>query len=193
MMKYLFPLIILLILAACNNGVERSKDPGIIRVLLQSDPADTTIVILNKTYSVDSTSVFNVSVAQGKVYTDSFYNQLYHKINDFTDVQNTYNILEQENGVYKTIKLFEYYAPVNVYQKLQFSFTGTVVKIGGFSIPVELPEGESILVTFNHDFEVKENMVTEITVTIRPLESVVRFKDKYLFKRKMEITDVKYY
>ncbi len=193
MFKNNYLLFFLLILLACDNGVERSKNPGIIKVLLQPDPADTTITILNRVYHVDSTSVFNVSVAQGKVYVDSFYSELYHNIDDYRDVQNTYNILEQENGVYKTIKLFEYYAPVNVYQKIQFSFTGKVVKIAGFTIPVELPEGESVLVTFNHDFEVKENMTTEITISIQPLKSVVRFKDSYLFKRKMEITDVKYY
>ncbi|HGY56827.1 MAG TPA: hypothetical protein ENK44_14060 [Caldithrix abyssi] len=193
MVKRFLLLFVISLALSCSTGVERSKDPGIVKVVIQSDPSDTTIVILGQTYTVDTSSVFNIQVAQGKVYIDSFYSDLLPELDDFIDNGHNYNVLEQENGTYKKIKLFETYAPVDNFTKLQFALNATVLKIGEFQIPVQLPEDESLLVDFEQSFSVKENMTTEILLQIEPLRSIVRYKDSYLFLRKITVKNITYY
>ena len=193
MIEKLLIILIGLILMQCSTGVNRSPEPGIVKVVLQSEPSDTTIVILNETYSVDSNSVFLVQVAQGKVYIDSFYSDILPELDDFKDTGNRYNILEQEDGTYKKTKLFETYAPPDNYNNLQFALNASVLKIAEFQIPVQLPEGAQLLMDFEFPFTVKERMTTEIFMQIEPLSSVIRYKDSYIFIRKIEILNITYY
>jgi len=193
MLRYIFLIITGLFLSQCSTGVERSQNPGIVKVVLQSNPSDTSIVILGKTYSVDSSSVFDLQISQGKVYIDSFFSDLMPELDDFQDSGNNYNILEKENGVYKKIKLFETFAPPDNFTKLQFVVNASLLIIGEFRIPVELPEDANLLMDFEQTITVKEDMTTLILMQIEPLQSVVRYKDSFRFLRKLEIIDISYY
>jgi hypothetical protein len=193
MLRYIFLIITGLFLSQCSTGVERSLDPGIVKVVLQSNPADSSIVILGETYLVDSSSVFNVQISQGKIYIDSYFSDLLPEIDDFQDSGNAYNILEKENDGYKQIKIFETFAPPDNFTKLQFALNANVLIIGGFRIPVELPEDAKLLVEFDQIITVKEGMTTEIIIQIEPLQSVVRYKDSFRFLRKLEIINISYY
>ncbi len=190
--KILF-LLFFLFTMSCSTGVERSKDPGIVKVVIQANSSDTTIVILGKTYTVDTSSVFSIQVGQGKIYVDSFYSDLMPNLDDYYDSGKSYNVLDRDKGEYKKIKLFETYAPAEVFEKLEFSLNASVLKIGGFEIPVQLPQDEKLLVDLEQEFWVKENTTTEILLGIEPLRSIVRYKDSYRFLRKIRIKQITYY
>jgi hypothetical protein len=193
MLRYILLIITALFLVNCSTGVERSQNPGIVKIVLQSDQTDTSIVILDKIYAVDSSSFFSLQISQGKVYIDSFFSELLPELDDFQDNGRIYNILEKEDGVYKSIKLFETFAPVDDYTKLQFAVNANFLKIGGFLTPIELPEDAELLMDFERNFSVREDKTTEITIKIEPLRSVIRYKDSFHFLRKLEILNISYH
>jgi len=177
---------------SCTTGINRSKDPGVIRVNLQSDPTDTTITILGKIYSVDSTSIFNIYIFEAKAYIDSNYSFLVPRLTDYYDDGRYYNILEMEETTYKKYKIYESFAPPDKYDRLQFGLTASTMKIGEYKIPVELPPDENVLLDFYDDFEIYENDTTEINIQIAPFRSVERYRDSYLFNREVNIVSVNY-
>jgi len=193
MLRCILLAITVLFLGNCTTGVERSLNPGIVKVVLHPEASDTTIVILGQTYAVDSSSFFSLQISQGKVYIDSFYSELLPELDDFQDNGRSYNILEKEDAVYKQIKIFETFAPADDFTKLQFAVNASFLKIGGFLTPVELPEDAKLLMDFEQNFSVKEDMTTEITIKIEPLQSVIRYKDSFHFLRKLEIINISYH
>lgn len=195
MNKLLWLLIIVLLLmsSACDVNIERSPDPGILEVVLQADPTDTSIVILGKTYTVDTSSVFNVHVFEAKAYIDSFYTFLVPDLDQFHDPGNTYNILSRKEGTYEKFTIYRSYVPPETFTHLEFGLTPGVMKIADFQIPVELPPDSSVLVQLNHRFTVKENQTTQILIQLEPFRSVVRYRDSYLFRRKLRIVNIRQY
>lgn len=184
-----------LILLGCTSGIENSPAPGIVRVILQSDPVDTSIVILNNTYVVTQSDTFKATVFQGRVYRDSLFSLLYRDLSSYRQTDDTYNLIGRENNQYLPIKLFESYVPAQRYNRLEFGLTGNEFKIGGstgYKILVQLPPGEALLISMQIDFEVFENQVTEIVLQIKPLSSLVRYRDTYFFTREIELMGVKY-
>jgi len=193
MLRHLIIIVLGFFVVHCSTGVERSLEPGIVKVVLQSNPADTSIVILGQTYSVDSSSFFILEVSQGKIYIDSYFSDLLPKLDDFQDNGKAYNILAKEDDVYRKIKLFETFAPADNFTKLQFAVNASILGIGGFLIPLSLPEDANLLMNFDQIITVKEDMTTEIIIQIEPLQSVVRYKDSFRFLRKLEIINISYY
>lgn len=183
-----------LFLLACTSGVEDSPGAGIVRVILQSDPADTSIIILGDTVKVvEGSDYFTTTVFQGRVYRDSLFALLYTTLNSFRQTDDSYNLLERQNGRYLPMKLFETYVPPQQYNRLEFGLTGNFVRIGGptgYVIPVLLPPGEAILLSLDIDFEVSENRVTEIVLQIKPLSSLVRYRDTYYFSRQVGLLSI---
>ncbi|MCK6620885.1 MAG: hypothetical protein HUU32_06420 [Calditrichaceae bacterium] len=183
-----------LLLLACTSGIEDSPGAGIVRVILQSDPADTSIIILGDTVAVvEGSDYFTSTVFQGRVYRDSLFALLYTTLNSFRQTDDSYNLLERRNGQYLPIQLFETYVPPQQYNRLEFGLTGNFVRIGGptgYVIPVLLPPGEPILISLDIEFEVFENQVTEVVLQIKPLSSLVRYRDTYYFSRQIEILSV---
>ena len=178
---------------SCSTGINRSKEPGIIKLVLQGNAADTTIVILDKTYTVDSSSVFNFHIFEGRIYVDSFYSDLTPTIKDYQDEGRKYNILEQENRIYKKFTIYETYAPPGGYNKIQFGLNVKAVRIGDFITPVMLPPDESLLLDIEYNFIIKENQTTEILFQIDPLKSIIRYRDSFLFYRELRVVNVRYY
>ena len=191
MRKNLPFLIYILILAACSTGIEKSKDPGVLRITLTSDPADTTITIVNKIYKPDSTSSMYLKIFEAKVYRDSNYSKLVPGLDEFRDDGNSYNILKRDNDIYQTYTIYESYVPPGDFEKIQFGISVKLLKINGFSIPLQLPEDEPLLYDIDCEFYVEENDTTEINLQLKPLKSLIRYRDSYLYQREIEVVNIK--
>lgn len=182
-----------ILVLSCNTGIEVSPAPGVIRVTLQSDPADTSIIIIKDTIAVSERDWFGVTITQGKIYHGDNFAILFKDTKSYRVEDVIYNILEREAGQYKKFTIYESYAPPNSYDKLQFGVTASLLRMGFFNIPVQLRPGDALLVDQMVNFDIKENQTTEINVQISPFKSVVRYKDTYYFTRQMQIIDVRYY
>lgn len=192
--SHLIILILLgIILSQCDTGVVESPEPGILRITLQSEPADTTILVINDTFSVSEGDWFGVTITQGKIYTGDNFAILYKDTSSYQIQDLTYNILERENDEYHRFTIYESFVPPGDYDRLQIGVTASLLRLGYFGIPVELPKGASLLIDLDQNFKVYENRrITEIHVQISPFKSVVRYRDSYHFTREMEITGVNY-
>ncbi|HOX87335.1 MAG TPA: hypothetical protein PKW76_14050 [bacterium] len=178
--------------ANCTTSVEPSPMPGILTITLQSNPQDTLIVIIRDTLIVGPEDYFGAVIFQGRVFSDKNYAFLFNEKDNPRQEDKTYNIIERIDHEYTKYKIFESYVPPGSYDRIQFGIKGDLVKLSYFDIPVKMPEGESPTQTLEADFNVEENKRTEITVQISPFESVARYKDSYLFRPVLEITDVTY-
>lgn len=178
-------------LFGCDTGVESSPDPGIVRVTLQSDPADTSIVILADTFTVSPGDFFPIIIFQGKVSQQSNFALLFKDTESYRPEDVIYDVLKRENGEYVRFVIYESFVPPGNYDRLQFGATASLLILGNFVIPVQLPPDADQLMDFYYDFEVFESRVTEINVEISPFESVRRFRDSFLFDPKMRIVSVR--
>lgn len=193
----LFHLLVLCGLGAavfgCDTGVEPSPDPGIVRVTLQSNAADTSIVVLGDTFAVSPSDRFDVTIFQGKVFREARFALLFEDTKSYRPEDVTYDVLKRENDEYKKYVIYESFVPPGTYDRLQFGASASLLVLGVFQIPVQLPSDAERLMDFYYSFRVSENGVTEINVEISPFQSVRRFRDSYLFDRQMRIVSVQYY
>lgn len=182
--------------AACNvTGVEKSPDPGIIQVHLQSAPGDTVITIGKERLVVSEGDQFQVSVFQGRVVKDSTYAILYKNLADYQEEEHAYNLLEKTaTGTTANYQIFNTYIPPGVYKKLEFGLTAEQIRIGNFSIPVDLPPdvGSIIAFDFEKPVEVNSNDTTVVNLQIRPFKSINRYRDSFRFERDVSITKIQH-
>ncbi|RKY55292.1 MAG: hypothetical protein DRP89_03595 [Candidatus Neomarinimicrobiota bacterium] len=191
--SYLF-LVLLVLVDSCSTGVESSPEPGILRVKIQSDSSDTSIVIANKTYILSKQDRFNVKFTQGKVYdVDSVFFTLYPDIFSYTQRDVTCDILKTEDGQYKEFTIFETFLPPGEYRRLQFGIAvSSYVFLGNNEIPISLPPNTELLIDFDFDFSINSNELTEIKMNIYPFQSIKRFQDSFYFIRKVEVVKIDY-
>ncbi|NIT59569.1 MAG: hypothetical protein GWN00_26120 [Aliifodinibius sp.] len=181
------------ILLGCSSGVEESPDPGIVRVTLQSDPTDKSIVIIGDTLITEEDDQMIATIFQGRVYRDTIFSILFKDTDSFRQEDITVDLLKRNSaGEYQEYTLFEYFVPPGNYDRVQFGLTSSQLDIGPLEIPVRLPPGESSLLDIPANFEVRENTTTEITIQIKPLDSLQRFRDVYQFFRIVEVMDINY-
>ncbi|OGU74229.1 MAG: hypothetical protein A2V93_08000 [Ignavibacteria bacterium RBG_16_34_14] len=203
-MIYTFVIISIYLISGCETGVENSPSAGILRITLQSDPADTMLVERSDTFTVNQryTALFMLKIFQGRVYQEKNFAVLYRTTTSYRQEDALYNILAMDSlGDYKQYTIFESLIPPGNYTSLEFGVNAasdyklTIVALSGkvFQNPVELPPGEKLLVSFPQDFKVDENRVTQIDVQISPFKSITRYRDVYRFYRKMKITGVHYF
>lgn len=148
------------------------------------------VVIVSKN---NDFNVFKVSVFQGKIYHDNLYAVLFTGLSKYRTETRDYNLLEQTGGRYRPFVIFESYVPPGEYDVLEFGLTASQLTLGVFNSPIELPEGESSLIRIIKDFDVLEGGTTELRVQIRPLESIARYRDSFIFDRAIEINTINYY
>lgn len=177
----------------CNSGLDSSPDPGVLRLVLQSDASDTSIVIVADTYSVAVNDSFGVKIYQGKIYNDSCYVTLYTDLNSISEKEKTYNIIRWNGTSYKEYTIFESYVSPLKYDRIQFGMTPSALKIGDFDIiEVESRSEEDLIVTLPQEFYVNENDTTEIIVQIKPFHAITRYRDSYQFIPVVSVSDVIY-
>ncbi len=195
--KIVLSTLIILILSFCSTGIDASPDPGLLRVTLQSDPADTMIVIVKDTIYTQPGDSMHVLIFQGKAYFDSIYSVLFQNRQEYFPRDHNYNLLKQSSGGYEKFIIFESLVPPQDYTHIQFGIRSNYLlltygyAVGGLEIPVTKPADESSLQNLNHNFSVQENQITEINLRIKPFQSVSRYRDVYLFKPRIEIVSVR--
>ena len=192
--KY-FPILLSIALAAgvvtCNTGVEESPQPGIVRVTLQANPADTTILILTDTVRVTDGDSMGVTIFQGKVFSGAKFATLFQSLTSYRPEDITYNVLKRDIGTYKTYPVYESYVPPGDYTKLQIGVTATLLKLREVAVSLQLRPNDPLLLDFDVGFQVSENKITEIMLQIDPLRSLTRYRDLYYFERKMRVLGVR--
>ncbi|MBN1347770.1 hypothetical protein JXJ21_00010 [candidate division KSB1 bacterium] len=201
MIKKAYPIIlslalfwgITILLSGCDTGIETSPNPGILRITLESDPADTSILIVKDTFTVAEDDHFLVTIFQGKAYKDSSYALLYVNQKSYKEEQIVYNVISRENDEYTKYTIFESHLPPQHYTKIRFGITTSSLQLGNFSIPVQAPENASLYVDLSRNFTISDNKMTEIQVQLSPFKSVQRYRDTYHFIPQVEITDVIYH
>lgn len=184
--------IVLLVLVGigCDTGVEESPEPGVLRVTMQADPADTTIEIAGQRLAISSSDSFGVTVYQGRAFRDSAFAVLFKSTTSYRERDFVYNVFRRDGSDFEEFVIFESLLPPAEYDSLRFSATAEVLSIGNFQIPVRLPPDDVPPMDFPTSFRIVEHETTEVKVMLRPLESVRRFRDMYLFHRQFEVTHV---
>lgn len=177
--------------AACDTGVTESDEPGVLRVTLQADPSDNSITVSGQTYEVDESDLYSVTIFQGKVYQDTAYATLYSDLDAFEPADVEYDLLQYDNsGAPVEHVIFESFVPPGEYDLLQFGVTATIVQVENLTIPVQLPPDVNPLLEFERNIEVFEHDTTVVQLTIKPFESVVRFRDSFRFTREIEVAGI---
>ena len=117
--------IIGLITFSCDVGIEDSPNPGIIRINLQSDPLDNSIVIVPDTLSVAPNDSFGVTIFQGKAFRDTISAILYKSPMSTKQEDIIYNIIKIESDEYKQFTIFESHLPPGNFNKILFVAFGS--------------------------------------------------------------------
>ncbi|OPX35435.1 hypothetical protein B1H10_01285 [candidate division KSB1 bacterium 4484_188] len=188
----IFIALICLLFFACSSGIEFSPDPGILRITLESDQADTTITIVTDTLTVSDNDVFRITIFQGKVYQDSTFTVLYPTIESNSQEERAYNLITRENHQYQKFTIFESYVPPFKYNKIQFGLDSDFLKLRNFD-KIQVVTPNNFFLILETDFEVHENRMTEVNLRVSPFENVVRYKDTYIFAPIMEVVGIKSY
>jgi hypothetical protein len=204
-------LAIAIVLNGCQTGVEPSPDPGILRVTLKANEADTTIIIQSDTSRLSRWDEFNLAVSQGRLYRGSNYALLYVNRSIDRIAGSTVNILHREwlNGVptkhtdvmeintknsrYMTYVVFESFVPPGTYDSLTFTLMASEILIfipKVYQNPVQLPPGTRPPMQFTTSIKVNEGRVTQVNLEILPFRSLTRYRDSYLFDRKVNVVGV---
>ncbi|MCI0514692.1 hypothetical protein L0128_15870 [candidate division KSB1 bacterium] len=178
---------------SCDMGVEPSPAPGVLRVTLQADPADSTILIVKDWFTVKYGDFFLVTIFQGKAFNDSNYAVLFVDKSSYQEKQSLFNMIEKKENTFERYVIFESYLPPFEYDRIQFGITALVVSLGNLEIPIQSPPNTTPFVTLPQNFKIMENRVTEINLQLSPFKSVKRYRDSYHFIPQMQIIDVKYY
>ena len=186
-----------IILTQCDlNEIDNVGDPsipGILRVTLSADPEDTMIIILGDTVIVSDNDSLGIKIYQGKAWsTEGEYGILYNSVFDYNQDQFVYNILKKEGGAYKKFILYESFLPAGKYQAVSTGLEGLHMKVGIYNIPLAQVTGSDPVMTFETTFEIAEGEVTEINLNIRPLRSLIRYLDTYVFARDVEVNRINY-
>lgn len=214
-LNMVFILLYLIPFSGCSTGVESSPDPGIIRVILKSSESDTLLVILGDTVKFSRVDHFDVIVGQGRLYQGIHYSDLYNGLNINRVSTDTVNLLQRSwldgqvitstdtvfdvevsKSKYVGHTVFEWYVPEGVYDKLQFSLNGIdlfIARPRQFSNPLQLADSVSPIMNFNQPITVNAGRITEVDLVAFPLQSVRRFKDSYIFDRKVNIARIQNY
>ncbi|MBD3226241.1 MAG: hypothetical protein GF313_16050 [Caldithrix sp.] len=199
----------------CDSGLETSPEPGILRVSIQSNPQDTAIVIKSDTFSVIQGDSFGVKFFQGKVYNGDNYALLYESTDSYLTEDLVFNVIKRVDHSYKKLTVYESYVPPKSYDRVQVGINAEEIRVSrvytrflydadgnviGSRLdtttivnPVRLPNDASPLMNFEKEFEVQENKTTEIVLRLDPFDSLERFKDSYVFNRKISVQDVIYH
>lgn len=202
-----------LICNGCSTGVESSPSPGIVRVTLKSNETDTLLVITSDTIRFSKWDYYAVIVSQGRIYRRENYVDLYTNTSLDRIGADIINLLQRQwfdgrlilpsdsaaevgawQSRYVGSTTFEWYVPPGTYDRIEFGLRGIEVYVANprqFRNPLQLPEGVSPVMGFNRPITVEEGRITQIDLEVFPFQSIRRYKDAYLFDRKVNIVRVR--
>ena len=186
---YLVTLLTIFNFLGCNTGIESSPDPGILRVTLHSDPADTVIIIVNDNITVGEDDEFIISIYQGRSFADSTYGILYPEIESYRQEERYYNLIERENNQYVQFNMFESHLPPMSYDQIEFGIDSEYLKLQNFD-QINVITPPSYFINLPLDFEIQKNRTTEVNVQVSPFKYITRYRDTYIFQPEMEVIAV---
>jgi hypothetical protein len=196
---------------SCTTGVDASPEPGVFRVTIVSNDADSILVILGDTARCSRVDRYTVTTSKGRLYQGSFYVDLYAEPTIDRIPSTTINLLQRQwpdgrlvDGTdpfeiprWKTspvrYTVFEWYTPPGTYDKFEFGLSGSEVFVAiprQFDNPLQLPDGVSSIMDFPRSITVNAGKVTQVDIAIDPYKSIQRYRDTYLFDRKVSIVQV---
>jgi hypothetical protein len=191
---YFFGFILIL---SCDTGVEPSPEPGLLRVNLMADKADSSIVISGDTLYASPGDSMEIIIFQGRAYNDSNYVILLKNRDQAVAEDHRYNLLRRNNsGDYKKYTIFEYYVPPKSYNKLQFGISSKFLlltygyAVGGTGVHVKNKPDENNIEEFLINFDVNQGEITEINLQLEPFNSLTRHKDVFWFTPKFEVVSI---
>jgi len=182
-------------ISSCTDltGASEEKGPGILRIILEADPADSTINILGQTYGISENDSLGVNIYQGRaVNADSNFALLYTNVESWRQDQHTYNLLKTIEGVSVQHTVFESFVPPGDYSAISMGLEGFHMQVGPYSIPVELKSDLNPIAEFPFNYQVEESGVTEVHIFIEPFNSMTRQLDSYVFSREARVGDIFY-
>ena len=194
----IFFALLAVLLSSCNiTEPEEFYSPtaGFVRVIIQSDNNDTNINILGVDYNISDQDSLDLLVFQGKVFNaDSNYAILFHNIKSWRQEEFVYNILDwnPEDG-YTEFKIFESHVPPGVYDLITLGLIASVIEVGPYRIPISLPPDTEGVLEIPTSFRVDEKNVTQITLSLKPFQSMSRYRDDYVFDRQIDIESIEYF
>jgi hypothetical protein len=200
-----------LVASSCTTGVEPSPAPGILRVTIQSDESDSSIVILSDTTRYSRYDQFLARVYDGRLYRGDNYSPLYLTTSPQRIQSDTINLLGREwldgrpitirdsvtitpsNSRYRRYTIFEWFVPPGTYDQLEFSLiAGEVVtyipKL--YNNPIQLPPGTNPGLFFSSSITLQEGKTTQVDVVIAPFKSLSRYQDSFYFNRQVRIARI---
>ena len=171
-----------------------SPTAGFLIVILKSDNTDTNINILGTDYGISEQDSMDLLVFQGKVFdADSNFAILFHNIKSWRQEEFVYNILDwNSNEGYTEFKIFESHVPPGTYDMLTLGLIASVIEVGPYRIPISLPPDTEGVIALPTDFTVDEKRVTKITLSLKPFQSMSRYRDDYVFDRQIVIESIEY-
>ena len=182
------------LLSSCNiTEPEEFYSPtaGFVRVIIQSDNNDTNINILGVDYNISDQDSLDLLVFQGKVFNaDSNYAILFHNIKSWRQEEFVYNILDWNP---EEFKIFESHVPPGVYDLITLGLIASVIEVGPYRIPISLPPDTEGVLEIPTSFRVDEKNVTQITLSLKPFQSMSRYRDDYVFDRQIDIESIEYF
>lgn len=203
------------LLIGCDTGVEPSPDPGIIRVTIKSADADTLLIILGDTIKFSRVDHYDIVFSQARLYRDENYAELFTDLSLERINSITINVLQRAwldgrlitpndsvfdveawNSKYVSSKVVEWYVPPGTYNQLQFNLKGIEVFVARprqFRTPLQLADGVTPIMSFNQTININAGHVTEVNLEILPFQSIKRYKDSYIFERKVNIASIRNY
>lgn len=177
--------------AGCSTGVNSSPYPGTLRVVLQADTVDTSIVIVKDTLYTNIHSQFNVTVFQGKAYRDSTFFTLFLTPQSYQEQDLGYNLLQPDSASrFKKYVIFDSYLPPGKYDTIQFGMLGNEMVIDQFDIPVQPNPDSSEFADVKVPFTITRGQITEVDLTVKPLDLVSRYKNSFLFTPHVSVSSV---
>lgn len=178
-----------LIFFQCTNNVESNPDPGVLRIYLVTNQADTCIQMGFDSLTIINSDKFPLTITQMKAYTDEInYAQLFKDFEGYKDEDIEYNLFEREQDRFIPQKIVETYIPPNSYERVEFVVdTSGYVTIQGLAFPIETPDDYDPLISFDHNFTIDENQEYDIYIQFNAFQSITRWRDIYIFTKNFEI------
>jgi hypothetical protein len=205
----------ILLLNSCQTGVEASPEPGIFRVTIVANEADSILVLLGDTARCSKYDRYDVILSNGRLYRGENYTDIFVAPTIDRIIADTVNLLQRQWNDGKlvgsgtdpfeipryqtkpvTYTVFEWYTPPGTYDKFQFGLKGIEVYVvipRQFHNTMQLAEGVSLIMNLTHPVTINPGKVTQMDLVLDPYKSIKRFQDAYIFDRKISVARVKNY
>jgi hypothetical protein len=203
----------ILLLNSCQTGVEASPEPGIFRVTLVANEADSILVLLGDTARCSKYDRYDVIMSNGRLYRGEYYADIFVAPTIDRITADTINLLQRqwpdgrlvgegsdpfEIQRYQTkpvsYTVFEWHTPPGTYDTFQFGLKGIEVYVvipRQFHNTMQLPEGVSLIMNLSQSITINPGRVTQMDLVLDPYKSIKRFQDAYIFDRKISVLRVK--